>query len=188
MAEDQSSEPIAKASDSPVTDSNEEQRRMANVIEASLPERPIERRELAEALALVMSVEVRQISQFEGPMPPPAMLKDYDSVLPGLAERLTVRIEKEQSFRHEITRSQVHLENRVLTHQAVQGYLGQGLAFVIAMTAVIGGIALVNYDHQTEGLAAIITALGGLVAAFIAGKLISALAERRKNTEQDKAE
>jgi len=40
------------------------------------------------------------------------------------------------------------------------------------MTAIVVGMILISYGHDASGIAAIITALVGLVAAFIADKVI----------------
>ncbi|MCY4260930.1 MAG: DUF2335 domain-containing protein [Rhodobacteraceae bacterium] len=42
---------------------------------------------------------VAQKIAFSGPIPPPSMLKDYDDISPGLADRIVGIAEKEQSIR-----------------------------------------------------------------------------------------
>lgn len=48
------------------------------------------------------SPQVRAIvcQHFQGPVPPPSMLKKYDQLVPGLANRLVELTEKEQAHRH----------------------------------------------------------------------------------------
>lgn len=41
---------------------------------------------------------------YRGPLPPPAMLNDYNSVLPGLAARIVQMAENEQNHAHRMQR------------------------------------------------------------------------------------
>ena len=108
-------------------------------------------------------------------MPPPSMLREYDAELPGLAERLVARAEAEQQFRHKTGEFQMDTVSKEQWHAAAKTYLGQILAFIIAMTAIGGGIILLALGKSTAGLASIIAALVALVAVFIAGKVVEAL-------------
>lgn len=49
---------------------------------------------------------------YSGPIPPPEALREYEKTLPGAAERILAMAEKEQSHRHEITKSVVEREKR----------------------------------------------------------------------------
>lgn len=44
---------------------------------------------------------------YEGPFPPPALLQQFEEVLPGAAERIFQYSEREQQHRHGIERTQV---------------------------------------------------------------------------------
>lgn len=119
----------------------EAEREIAAKIERLLPsDRPIAPHELAKVLAQVVSVEIREAYSFQGPMPPPSMLREYDAALPGLAERLVARAEAEQQFRHKTGEFQMDTVSKEQWHAAAKTYLGQILAFIIAMTAIGGGI------------------------------------------------
>jgi FtsH-binding integral membrane protein len=48
--------------------------------------------------------------------------------------------------------------------------LGTILGFVIAMTAILGGVFLAYVGKETSGLVSIITALVGLAGVFVYGK------------------
>jgi uncharacterized membrane protein len=43
--------------------------------------------------------EIIQAAMFQGPLPPPPMLADYESILPGTADRVLSMAEKEQEIR-----------------------------------------------------------------------------------------
>ena len=152
------------------------ERKLAELLEQRLPNKPVERSELAQTLAQVLSVELREIFiAFSGPLPPPGMLKQYEESLPGLAERIVARAEKEQTFRHDITRERIAGVKAQQRHVAIKTYVGQCGAFVIAMTAIGGGIWLLATGKSTEGLWSIIGALASLVAVFIGGKIADAI-------------
>lgn len=124
----------------------------------------------------VLRYEVQQRLHFRGPYPHPEILKGYEEVLPGSAQMIFERAGKEQELRHELAREQVQLEHQELTHGVVQGYVGQACAFLIAMTAIGGGIYLIAADKSGAGLASIISALLGLVIAFVSGKYLESKA------------
>jgi uncharacterized membrane protein len=144
-----------------------------------LPDKPIDSPEFAQALAKVFAVEIREIMvSFSGPLPPPKMLKEYETALPGLGERIVARADKEQAFRHEIAREHVTLTKKRQHHGIIRAYVGQAGAFVIAMTAVGGGIGLLAAGMSAAGLGSIIAALVALVAVFLGVKITDALRKR----------
>ena len=98
------------------------EREIADSIQQRLPEGPIESAQLAETLARILTVEVRQLIQFQGPIPPPDMLREYDAVSPGLADKIVSRADREQDLRHESTRSQIRTSEHAVHHAAIQGY------------------------------------------------------------------
>lgn len=60
---------------------------------------------------------------------------------------------------------------------------GQLFGFVIAMTALVGGIVLLLLDKDIQGFATIGTGFAALVGAFTIGR-ISQARERRRQSEQ----
>ncbi|MGE3409025.1 MAG: DUF2335 domain-containing protein [Pirellulales bacterium] len=144
--------------------------------------------DLAKVVASVVTEEIREIAiSHQGPIPHPATLAEYDKVVPGLANRIALRPEKEQEFRHEIARYQIETWRRDLRHTAIRGYIGQAFGFLIAMTAVGGGIYLLANDKSTQGIASIISALAFLTVTFIGGKLADTWAEKGKESHDEPA-
>lgn len=64
--------------------------------------------ELPPDLPKEMVISLVQSMSFSGPIPPPALLKEYEEVLPGCAERVVQMAEREQSARHTDNRKLVH--------------------------------------------------------------------------------
>jgi uncharacterized membrane protein len=102
-------------------------------------------------------------TQFSGPLPPPELLDQYNKILPGAAERIISMAEKQGESRR-------HLETVVIEANAFSEKLGPILGFIIAMTAIIGGIWLISKGLKTEGLVAVLTAIAAPVGVFVFGK------------------
>lgn len=108
-------------------------------------------------------MKVAKAYSFSGPLPPPEVLDKYNQVVPGLAERILTMAEQQSSHRQQ-------LERTVVESNAFVQKLGPFFGFVVAMTAVVGGIILIEKGRDGYGLAAIITALASLAGVFIYGK------------------
>lgn len=62
------------------------------------------------------------------------------------------------------------LEKEAMDSNVNSQKLGTILGFILAMTAIVGGIFLAYVGRETSGLTAIITALVGLAGVFVYGK------------------
>jgi len=117
-------------------------------------------------LVKTQSAELRiqsMMRAFAGPLPPPDALERYNQILPGAAERIIVMAESQHSHRLE-------LEKHVITSNVSAQKLGTVLGFVVAMTAIIGGIWLIHDGKDAAGLASVLCSLGGLVGVFLYSK------------------
>lgn len=99
---------------------------------------------------------------FSGPLPPPEILKEYNEIVPGSAQTF-VDVFTEQA-RHRMNLEQTHLRS-----DRRRSWGGLIAGFIIAMTALCGGILLVYLDHDAAGATIGTTGLGGLVGTFIYG-------------------
>ena len=119
----------------------------------------VARREDVERLQSQI-VQIRAEHFFSGPLPPPQMFLEYERACPGAGERILTMAE-----------DQAHHRRTMETRNQVQGgrreQVGMVLGFVVAMTAIVGGIYLIANDKSAEGLTSIVTALAGLVGVFI---------------------
>lgn len=100
---------------------------------------------------------------FMGPIPPPALMRQYGEIIPNGAERIMSQAERQSAHRQK-------LENRVVSHGIAQGYVGQTLAAIVAGAFLVAAYKLGMAGHDV--LAGI---LGGstvvaLVTAFIIGR------------------
>lgn len=94
-------------------------------------------------------------AQWIGPLPPPSILNDFNSVVENGAERIFAAWEKETAHRHK-------LESRDMMATAIDAILGKILAFLfVAMALSLCGFAI----YQGSEIAAV--ALGGGVIASV---------------------
>ncbi len=107
--------------------------------------------------------------QYSGPLPHPSHLEQYEAILPGLADRIVKMTEGQVAHRQDM---EAQLVKSSLKHAS----RGIWCAFIIAMSAVIGGIYLVLRGHSLEGASATIAALAALAGVFMYDKR-----QRRRN-------
>lgn len=101
---------------------------------------------------------------FSGPIPPPEILRGYNTVLPNGADRVMKMAELEQEHRHAI-------ENTIVQKESFEKRVGLSFAFIIALSALlVSGYLLVFTEKSAYGLAAFITPFVGLVWAFLGAR------------------
>jgi uncharacterized membrane protein len=110
--------------------------------------------------SLIAQAEVRQWS---GPLPHPEALERYNQIVPGSAERIIKLAETQHDHRLEIEKS-------VIDSGIAAQKLGTILGFILAMTAILGGVFLIYVGKESTGITSIIAALAGLVGVFVYGK------------------
>jgi uncharacterized membrane protein len=116
-----------------------------------------------DELKKAISFSFSQIKSHSGPLPDIDTLDGYAKLIPNGAERIMVMAEKEQEFRHEMTKT-------VATTQLNQVGKGQLFGFVLGLLGIGGGIYLSSIGKETSGLTSIIVSIGALIGAFISGK------------------
>lgn len=122
-----------------------------------------------------VSVTREQIlaSAYSGPIPPPDVLRDYEAVFPGCAERIVAMAERQSAHRQDI-------ESTLMRSHAVVERRGQLSAFIIAMFAIAVGAYLIHIDKDVKGLIAIVSALAALVVPFLYGKHLQSQEREKK--------
>jgi len=110
-------------------------------------------------------VRITKVTQqkFSGPLPPPSLLKDYDAICKGAANRILVLAEKEQEHRHTI-------ENKAIDGAISKDKRGQNYALIVALVTLIGAIFLIARGHSITGSILVGGTLTSLVYIFINGK------------------
>jgi uncharacterized membrane protein len=115
-------------------------------------------------IAQVMRVTAQASSTFIGPLPPPAILKGYDEVVSGCAERMLAMAERQAAHRQE-------LETLAVGGGAKRAWAGMWLGFVISVIVMVLGFIMVITDHDAAGIAAITIDVVSLAGVFVYGRL-----------------
>lgn len=113
-------------------------------------------------------------ASYEGPIPPPAMLREYDLIIPNGADRILKMAESQLAHRQA-------LESKVVSGDALRSWVGliAGVTVALAILAVSG--VLIWNGHDWAG-----TALGTVDIAAIVGVFVYGT-ESRKNERIQKS-
>lgn len=117
----------------------------------------------------------QQTAIFTGPIPPPVVLKDYESIVPGAAKIIIEMAEKQSNHRME-------LEKQVINSDISRSKQGLVFGFMVAMSGIIGSVVLGIYGNPVVSGILGFSTLGSLVGVFIYGSQ-SRVAERNKMKE-----
>lgn len=98
-------------------------------------------------------------AQFSGPLPPPEILRAYDEVVDGGANRIFDQWEAETRHRHGLQARMADAYNAGLSR-------AQWMAFAVIMVIGVGGLIIVAFGHPLVGFAGFFLALATVVASF----------------------
>lgn len=115
-----------------------------------------------ERSTVVSRISVLQES-FSGPMPHPNILKGYEEVLPGAAERILQMAENEQQHRHK-------QEDRICKGSVSQVKRGQWIALFVVVMLTAVATALTLLGQQTVGGIIFGTTIAAVTTIFIVSK------------------
>jgi uncharacterized membrane protein len=101
--------------------------------------------------------------RFTGPLPHPDILRGFESVQPGAAERIIRMAENEAIHRQSLERGglRAYVNNE---------RLGMFCALIVCIIALVGGFYCILNNHPTAGTILSATPLGVIVVAFIQGR------------------
>lgn len=135
--------------------------RIEDAIERAL-EGKVQKRDLPEVARRITQIVVSE--QFSGPMPHPKHLREYESVLPGSAERILSMAERNLD-------SNVAIQTAVVKAEISDRKLGMWLGATLFALLIIGAFSalFVTDNPLVPGLFLGTAAIGGVVA-FIRGR------------------
>ena len=113
--------------------------------------------------------QIQQVvaQQFQGPLPPPAMLEDYGRIIENGPERLFAMVEREGEHRQYCEKKTVDSSAAFLKSSATDARLGLVLGFVIALLFLLGSVYVVISGYPVAG-----TVLGSLDLAALVGVFV----------------
>jgi uncharacterized membrane protein len=123
---------------------------------------------------MITSTEIATQSH-TGPLPHPSVLKLYNDVMPGLAERIVTMAENQSSHRLALETASVEAEIAIQKKHLMLMALGQFFSFIVSMTGIIGGVYVAIHGKEW---------VGGIVGAGgVSGLVIGIIQLRRKPVE-----
>ncbi|MDR3259116.1 MAG: DUF2335 domain-containing protein [Fusobacteriaceae bacterium] len=115
---------------------------------------------------------VERQESFSGPLPHPGILKMYEDIIPGSADRLMSMAENNQ-------RLQADVINREQRHNNRYYFIGLCFAFILALIGICGSIVLFYNGKTKEGTAVLGGTLSTIIGSFIYGN-------KRNNKKENK--
>ena len=113
----------------------------------------------------------RTIAAFQGPLPPPSLLDQYNQIVPGAAERILRLFEIQVDHRQ-------RLEGQVIGSDIRDSRLGLVLGAIVSIAAIVGGVFAITYGHPTTGGIIAAIPVPTLAAVFVYGS-------RKRRMERD---
>lgn len=101
--------------------------------------------------------------EYIGPIPHPNILKQFEEVLPGTADRILQMAEDEQKHRHKF-------EIKLILHKKLMELTGIIFGFLLASMIIGGGIFLLLNDKSAKGFVLILGGIGTIITPFILSK------------------
>ena len=129
----------------------------------------------------VVQGSVELSASYSGPLPPPEWLRQYEEVLPGIADRMMNLVESEVSNQHSASAHRRTMEERALTGGITMAKRGQVGAWMLGFSFLVASVVLILAGHSVLGGVIGITDLVGIVVSFTVGLL-------RRDTEESHPE
>ena len=123
----------------------------------------------------VIALLHQSIQHFSGPLPSPKILKEYNVILPDAAERIFKMAEKAQEH-YETT------EQKLVDFEIKKVSKGQILAFIIAITGMVGAVICAFLGQVTIG-----SIIGGATLISVVPHFFPGKRKKKQNDEQEKA-
>lgn len=116
---------------------------------------------------------------FQGPLPPPSLLSEYDSVVPGLAQEIVHWTTSQTGHRQGIENRAMAIDEKLSTWYVVEILMGQFFALIIALAVIFAVVYLALNGHEVAASALGTVGFGGIIVAFITGR------RKRAPTEEE---
>lgn len=104
---------------------------------------------------------------YQGPVPPPAILKQLEQLLPGAADRIFTMAEKDQEAAHEAQRKGQELAVQAANDTHTEAMTALWMAFAVCLVFTVGGVVLILHGFEKSGMTLIGVTLLGVVASFL---------------------
>lgn len=102
------------------------------------------------------TLAVQEWSRYQGSLPHPDIIRGYEDVLPGAADRILSLTERQAKHRQDLER-----------HRAKWIGVGLVFGFITVIGTVSSGVALIALGFQVTGLVALLAPLATLAGVFV---------------------
>jgi uncharacterized membrane protein len=102
-------------------------------------------------------------ASFQGPLPPPSILRGYDEISPGAADRIIAMAEREQAHRHS-------WEQRALSAERWYSMVGLLAGWTTAIALAGGAVVAAGFDQPGIGIALAAASATGMVWKLVQGR------------------
>jgi uncharacterized membrane protein len=126
-------------------------------------QRALARREAQQQQRLQAQFVASQVSYWSGPTPSPEVLREYEQIVHGAADRIIALAERQSDHRQK-------LESKALDNGHTRALLGSVFGFTIGMTAILGGIYLALNGQELGGYSIMLGTVTTLAAVFVYGR------------------
>ena len=99
---------------------------------------------------------------YAGPLPHPSLLREFDNIVPGSAERIIQMAEKQVEHRQ-------FLEKTVVTGDSRRAFYGLWVGAFVALCVLAGAVFLIYTGHDIAGAVVGGLDIVGLVSVFVYG-------------------
>jgi len=107
---------------------------------------------------------------FQGPLPPPDVLREYYEIDPDLSKIIKELPAKEQEHRHRMNEGSLDLKKYQTRTERIEIILGQVFAFLICSFIIGAGTYIVGKGQPIMGGLLTLGGLAGLASVFILGR------------------
>lgn len=130
------------------------------------PDEPASKAQLKNIAIMIASVE----ETFTGPVPHPRLMREYDSVIHNGAERIMLLTEREQAYRHEITRAEQKVMDRAEQNDYSLARRGQTFGFAVCVLFSALAVWLIAIGHTIPAALILLGDLAAVVTVFVTGR------------------
>lgn len=110
-------------------------------------------------------IQQSSVQSFSGPLPHPDILRKFNEVLPGAAERI-IKMAEDQSVHRK------GLEKKVIDSDISRSKWGQILGFIMGMTGIVASVVIAIFGSPIAGSIMGVGTLASLVGVFMYGSKI----------------
>lgn len=123
---------------------------------------------ISEPVRRLVRAEIRET--FSGPLPPPALLRQYEETLPGLADRIMSQAEQQSTHR-------IDLERRIIVSDQRRSWGGLVAGVFLALAVLTIAAVLTLNGHEAVGAIIGSVDVASVAAVFLVERRAARLEE-----------